>query len=216
MIRINLHDYRDELRKIEIQKQMVKCFTIVIVAIIFIITSWLMEQVKLDSIKSEIFKLESQVAGLTKQFQKVKAMEAKEKHFEDIISGIEGLREKQMPASTIVGDINLMVPEGIWLDSIIQRDLAWLEKRKIPVIMFNDPSKKKKKKRKKKNKSETDPKEFVEVSGYAQTEKGVGEYMKRLQKISYYKTTFLYKSSHMFMKGQSVHKFTIYCYMPKT
>jgi len=33
MIRINLHDYRDELRKIEIQKRVVKSLAIIIVAI---------------------------------------------------------------------------------------------------------------------------------------------------------------------------------------
>ena len=74
MIRINLHDYHDELRKIEIQKRVVKSLAVVIVAIFFIMVSWLIEQARLDSIKSETRKLESQVAALKSQVEKVKKM----------------------------------------------------------------------------------------------------------------------------------------------
>ena len=74
MIRINLHDYRDELRKIEIQKRVVKSLAVVVVAIFFIMVSWLIEQARLDSIKSETRKLESQVAALKSQVEKVKKM----------------------------------------------------------------------------------------------------------------------------------------------
>ena len=52
MIRINLHDYRYELRKIEIQKRVVKCAAIVVAAVFFIVALWFMEQVRLDSIRS--------------------------------------------------------------------------------------------------------------------------------------------------------------------
>ena len=166
-----------------------------------------------DLIKSETGKLESQVAGLKKQVDQVKAMEAKQNRLEVIIAGIEELREKQMPASTIIGDLNLLVPEGLWLTSIIQRDLEELKKKKIPMILCGEPSKKKKKRRRKK-KIEKAPKEFVEVSGYALGENGLTEYMKRLQKIPYYKTAFLYKSSIIAMGDQAAQKFIIYCYMP--
>jgi Tfp pilus assembly protein PilN len=213
MIQINLHDYRDELRKIEIQKRVVKCSAIVIAAILFIAMSWFMEQVRLDAIKSETRKLESQVAGLKAQVDKVKAMQASQKRLKDIIVGIERLREQQMPASAIVGDLNLMVPEDLWLASIIQRDREDLNRKKIPTIMFGNPGKKKKKRKRKKK--AIAPKEFVEVSGFALTENGVAEYMKRLQKLPYYKTTFLYKSSWMSMGDQAVLKFTIFCYMPE-
>ena len=74
MIRINLHDYHDELRKIEIQKRVVKSLAIIIVAIFFILASWLNEQAKLDLVKSETRKLQSQVAALKSQVEKVKKM----------------------------------------------------------------------------------------------------------------------------------------------
>ena len=217
MIRINLHDYHDELRKIEIQKRVVKSLSIVAVAIFFIIVSWLMEQAQLDSVKSETNQLKSQVAALKGPVDKVKEMEGKQKRLQTIISGIENLREKQLPASAIVGDLNLMIPEGLWLGGIVQRDLETLERRRkdFPTIMFGDPAKKKKKKRKKKKKKGPPPNEFVEVTGYALTENGVAEYLKRIQEIPYYKTTFLYQLSQIYIGSHAVHKFIIYCYMPE-
>ena len=212
MIRINIHDYRYELRKIEIQKRMVRCFLIIIASIFFVIAVWLLEQARLDRIRFETRQLESQVAGLASQFKKVKAMEAKQHRMKTIIAGIEGLREKQMPASTIVSDLNMAVTEGLWLSSIIQKDAKSLRSKQIPVIMFGDPAKKKSKKKK----GTIGPaKEFVEVSGYALTEKGVVEYVKRLQELPYYETTFLYKSAQKFIGGQSIYNFIIYCYMPE-
>ena len=215
MIRINLHDYRYELRKIEIQKRVVKCSAIIIAAIFFVVAVWLVEQARLDTIRFETRQLESQVAGLASEFKKIKAMESKQNRMKTIIAGIEGLREKQMPASTIVSDLNMAVTEGLWLSSIIQRDEESLRKKDIPVIMFGDPAKKKKKKRKKKKETTGPAKEFVEVSGYAMTEKGVVEYVKRLQELPYYKTTFLYKSSQAVIGGQAIYNFIIYCYMPE-
>ena len=215
MIRINLHDYRYELRKIEIQKRVVKCYAVVIAAIFFILALWLMEQVRLDSVRSETRKLESQVAGKKGQFKKIKAMESRQKRMKAIMAGIDSLREKQMPAGTIVSDLNMNVPDGLWLTSIIQRDSDYLRTKKIPVIMYGDPSKKKKRRKRKGKKKQALPKEFVEVSGYSLSEEGVADYMKRIQEFPYYKTTFLYKSTRRIIGGQGIHKFIIYCYMPE-
>ncbi len=214
MIRINLHDYRYELRKIEIQKRVVKCIAIIITAILLIIVSWLMEQVRLDSMRNETSKVKSQVAALQNQVKKVRAMEAKQNRMETIIKGIEGLREKQMPVGTIVSDLNMAIPDGLWLTSIIQRDSGELRSKSVPVIFFDDPAKKKKRKRRGKKKVKP-KKEFVEVVGYALTEKEVVQYMQSLQKISYYETTFLHKSVQSIIGDQAIYKFTIYCYMPE-
>ena len=216
MIRINLHDYGYELRKVEIQKRLVKCSAIIIAAIFFVVTIWLVEQTRLDSIRIEKRQLESQVAALLDQYKKVKGMEARQNRMESIIKGIEGLREKRVPANTIVSDLNMAVPEGLWLSSIIQKDEDTIRAKKVPVIMFGDPDKTKKRNKKKKNKkTKGSSNEFVEVSGYSMTEKGLVEYIQRLQKIAYYETTFLYKSSRIYIGEESIYNFIIYCYMPE-
>jgi hypothetical protein len=213
MIRINLHDYRYELTKIEIQKRLIKCFVIIIAAIVLIVGSWLWEQFRLDSIKRETSKVQSEVAALQGQVKRVNAMKAKQNRMENIITRIEDLREQQLPAGRIVSDLNIAIPEGLWLSSIVQKGSNGLRSMKVPVIMFDDPAKKKNK-RKSRKKGLTPAKDFMEISGYALTEKEVLEYMKRLQQLSYYETTFLYRSSQLLIEGQSVYKFIIYCYMP--
>jgi Tfp pilus assembly protein PilN len=213
MIRINLHDYKYELVKIEIQKRLIKCFVIIIVAIVLIVGSWLWEQVRLDSIKSETSKVQSEVAALRGQVKRVNAMKAKKNRMENIIARIEDLRGQQLPAGRIVSDLNILIPEGLWLSSIVQKSSNGLRSMKVPVIMFDDPAKKKNKGKRKKN-GLRQPKDFMEVSGYALTEKEVVEYMKRLQQLSYYETTFLYRSAQLLLEGQSVYRFIIYCYMP--
>ena len=213
MIRINLHDYRYELTKIEIQKRFIKCLVIIIAAIVLIVGSWLWEQFRLDSIKRETSKVQSEVAALQGQVKRVNAMKAKQNRMENIITRIEDLREQQLPAGRIISDLNIAIPEGLWLSSIVQKGSNGLRSMKVPVIMFDDPSKKKNK-RKSRKKGLTPAKDFMEISGYALTEKEVLEYMKRLQQLSYYETTFLYRSSQLLIEGQSVYKFIIYCYMP--
>ena len=213
MIRINLHDYRYELTKIEIQKRLIKCFVIIIAAIVLIVGSWLWEQFRLDSIKRETSKVQSEIAALQGQVKRVNAMKAKQNRMKNIITRIEDLREQQLPVGRIISDLNIAIPEGLWLSSIVQKGSNGLRSMKVPVIMFDDPAKKKKK-RKSRKKGLTPAKDFMEISGYALTEKEVLEYMKRLQQLSYYETTFLYRSSQLLLEGQSVYKFIIYCYMP--
>jgi len=213
MIRINLHDYRYELTKIEIQKRLIKCFVIIIAAIVLIVGSWLWEQFRLDSIKRETSKVQSEVAALQGQVKRVNAMKAKQNRMKNIITRIEDLREQQLPAGRIISDLNIAIPEGLWLSSIVQKGSNGLRSMKVPVIMFDDPAKKKNK-RKSRKKGLTPAKDFMEISGYALTEKEVLEYMKKLQQLSYYETTFLYRSSQLLLEGQSVYKFIIYCYMP--
>ena len=212
MIRINLHDYQYEVRRIGIQKRVVKCSAIIIVAMLLIVVSSLVEQVRLDSIKNETSKLKSQIAVLQSEVKRVKTMEVKQNRMETIITGIEGLREQQLKAITILSDLNMAIPEGLWLTSIIQKGANDLRSKNIPVIMFDDPGRKEKQEEERK-KGIKQAKEFVEVSGYALTEKGVVEYMKRLQQVSYYETAFLYKTVQSILGGQSIYEFIIYCYI---
>jgi Tfp pilus assembly protein PilN len=214
MIRINLHDYKYELTKIEIQKRLIKCFLIIIAAIVLIIGSWLWEQVRLDTIKSETSKVQSKVAALQGQVKKVNAMKAKQNRMKNIITRIKDLREQQLPAGRIISDLNIAIPEGLWLSSIVQKGSNGLRSMKVPIIMFDDPAKKKDDRKRRKN-GLRQAKNFMEVSGYALTEKEVVEYMKNLQQLSYYETIFLYRSVQLLIEGQSVYKFIIYCYMPE-
>ena len=75
MIHINLHDYREELKKIEIQKRVVKAISIIGVIIFLVLANWGVSQIKLDKIRGETQKLEKAVKQLDPQvkvIQKIK------------------------------------------------------------------------------------------------------------------------------------------------
>ncbi len=67
MIHINLHNYRKELKKIEIQKRVVKAISFVGIIVLLVIANWTFSQINLDQIRVETHKLEKAVKKLDPQ-----------------------------------------------------------------------------------------------------------------------------------------------------
>jgi Tfp pilus assembly protein PilN len=217
MIYINLHDYREELRKIETQKRVVKATSVVCVIILLVVVNWMVMQTQLDKVRGETQKLEMAVKALEPRVNAIQKMKTSKLRREKIVEGIDRLRGKQFPVGKIINDLNMAVPEGVWLERVTQLTATKLQNKKVPVILFGDPAltkKKKKRKKKRKNKKNETP-EFIEISGKALNEQLIAEYIKNLQEIPYYKLTFLHKSSQTIMGGYPIYSFTAYSYMPE-
>ncbi|MEK9630184.1 MAG: PilN domain-containing protein [Nitrospinota bacterium] len=214
MIHINLHDYREELKKIEIQKRVVKATSIIIGIVLLVLANWMVSQIQLDKIRGETKKLEKAVQALEPKVKEINQMESSQKRKEQIVGGIDDLRGKQFPVSKIINDLNIAVPPGVWLDRISQATMKQLETKKVPVILFGTPQTEKKKKRRGKKKKEEPVYEFIEITGKSLNEQLIAEYIKNLQRIPYYKMTFLQKSSQTVMGGYPIYSFTAYSYMP--
>jgi Tfp pilus assembly protein PilN len=216
MIYINLHDYREELRKIETQKRVVKATTVLCIIVLLVLVNWMVMQTRLDRIRGETQKLEMAVKNLEPRVKAIQKMKKSKLRREKIVEDIEHLRGTQFPAGKVINDLNIAVPEGVWLERVTQLTETKLKNKKVPVILFGNPalsSKKKKRKRKRKKKKEIS--EFIEISGKAQNEQLIVEYINNLQKIPYYKLTFLHKSTQTIMGGYPIYSFTAYSYMPK-
>ena len=217
MVYINLHDYREELRKIETQKHVVKATSIICIVILLVLVNWMVMQSQLDKVRGETQELEKAVKALEPRVKAIRKMKTSKLRKEQIVEGIDRLRGKQFPVGKIINDLNMAVPEGVWLERITQLTATKLRNKKVPVILFGDPalSKKKKKRRRKGKKKENEASEFIEISGKALNEQLIAEYINNLQEISYYKLTFLQKSSQIIMGGYPVYSFTAYSYMPE-
>ena len=217
MIKINLHDYREELVKVEIQKRVVMGIYLLGAIILFIVGSWVKDQMVLGQVRGEVQELDSQVKALEPEVKIVKAMMAKTKRAMTILTGIDKLRHDQMEATRILGDLNLRVPKNIWLTDIAQKTLDDLVKGRVPVILFDDPARfdKKNKKRRTKQKKEDLSFEFMQVKGKAFKEQQVVEYLKDLEQVPYFKISFIHKTKRQLMGAYPVYDFVIYCYMPK-
>jgi Tfp pilus assembly protein PilN len=216
MIYINLHDYREELRKIETQKRVVISASVVCIIILLVLVNWMVMQTKLDTVRGETQKLEIAVKNLEPRVKAIQKMKSSKLRREKIVEDIDRLRGAQFPAGKVINDLNIAVPEGVWLERVTQLTATKLKNKKVPVILFGNPvlsNKKKKRNRKRKKKNEIS--EFIEISGKALNEQLIAEYITNLQEIPYYKLTFLHKSTQTIMGGSPIYSFTAYSYMPK-
>ncbi len=219
MIKINLHDYREELVKVEIQKRVVMGIYMLGVIILLIGGVWVKDQIALTVVQGEVQELDSQVKALEPEVKIVKGMMAKSKRVLTILTGIEKLRHDQMEATRIIGDLNLRVPKNLWLTNIVQKTTAEISHGRVPVILFDDPERlkneRKKKKKRKKGQTEVLNYEFMQVKGKAFKEQQVVEYLKDLEQVPYFKMAFIHKTKRQLMGVYPVYEFVIYCYMPK-
>ena len=219
MIKINLHDYRDELRKVDIQKRVVKATGVVLASVGLIALSYIVDQAQLDMLKGEVRGLESEVQALQPEVKRVKGMMARQARADTIIAGIQKLRTDQLEATRLLGDFSLRVPKDIWLTNVQQMTKEGLKKSKVPVIYFEDPGpsgdKKKRRRRGKNKKVEILTQDFIEIRGRSFKEKEIARYIEELEKIPYFKLVFLHKTKREMMGVYPVYEFSLYCYMPK-
>ena len=217
MIKINLHDYKEEIIKIGIQKQAVRGCTIIIGALVIIGVFWVLQQVKADAVRGEIVALDKQVQSLAKDVRVIQKMQNKQKRVLQIMEGIQGLRDRQMPLTKILADLSMNIPDGIWLTDIEQNTLKDIIKSKVPVIFVGDPKVLKTKKKKKKKKGKIEPYEFIEIKGKAfgaYGDQSTLDYLSYLRTIPYFEQVFIRESKYDLIGTYPVREFTIYCYMP--
>ena len=220
MIKINLYDYREELTRSKIQKQVLMSASLVMAFAFMILGSWLIEKSRISRVDMEVRDLQQQVSALQGEVDLVRGMQAKQKRVGTILTGIENLRANQMSATQTLYDVNLSVPEEIWLTKITQMSREDLNQQKVPTILIQNVATKKanKKNNKKNNKNnknaKTPNKEFIQIEGHALEDNAVARFVERLEKIPYFKMVFLYKTEQTSIGKTKVRKFSIYCYMP--
>jgi len=214
MIKINLYDYREELKRSTIQKQILVSASLVMVFIFMILGSWMIEKSRISRVDIEVRSLQQQVNSLQGEVNLVRGMQAKQKRVETILTGIENLRARQMPTTQTLYDVNLSVPEEIWLTKITQMSKEGLTRERVPTIFIENSVTASANKKPKTGKAETANKDFIQIEGHALEDGAVARFVERLEKIPYFKLVFLYKTEQTLIGKTKVRKFSIYCYMP--
>jgi Tfp pilus assembly protein PilN len=220
MIKINLHDYREEVKRSTIQKHVLMSASLAASCVFLILLSFLFEKSQVSKVDMEVKGLKVQVNALQAEVNQVKTMQSKQRRVGTILSGIENLRANQMPATQTLYDVNLSVPDEIWLTKITQMSKQELTSGQVPTIFIdnlgaggavtNNPSATPTRA----NASNTPAKEFLKLEGHALEDDAVARFVERLEKISYFKMVFLYKTELTMIGKTKVRKFSIYCYMP--
>ena len=217
MIKINLHDYREEIKRSTIQKHVLMSASLAASCVFLILLSFLFEKSQVSKVDMEVRGLKVQVNALQAEVNQVRTMQSKQRRVGTILTGIENLRANQMPATQTLYDVNLSVPNEIWLTKITQMSKQELTSGRVPTIFIDNPGAGgavKNNPRATPNTANATAKEFLKLEGHALEDDAVARFVERLEKISYFKMVFLYKTELTMIGKTKVRKFSIYCYMP--
>jgi Tfp pilus assembly protein PilN len=218
MIDINLLDYKQELKKIAMQKIIINAIGSVLFLIFLIVTYWCFQKIEIKYRANELKQLEGQVRKLTTQTTKIQSMKLQAKRTAKIIKKINELRANQFQVTQILEDLILPVPDEIWLTSVRQLGIKEIKGKKIPLIFIGDPKQIKTKKKSNKSKTKIQPKqEFLEVRGRLfgkHSDETIVRYIDRLRDSSSFDKVFLHQTSQQQNKTEAVRDFTFYVYMP--
>lgn len=194
MIKINLLDFNEELKKVQIQKQVVSAASILVLALVLIVFVWAWEQSKNSRLTGEISELDSQINALESQYRVVKKMQKKTKRTNQIIAGIEDLRANQTQPAKLLDNLNQLIPDEIWLERIrimTKRDV----KKSGVTFEFEGGSD-----------------EIIEIKGVATQTQAVPLYIERLKKTPYFKTVYLLRIKRETLGANQTWLFHIYCH----
>ena len=139
MIKINLHDYREEVKRSTIQKHVLMSASLAASCVFLILLSFLFEKSQVSKVDMEVRGLKVQVNALQAEVNQVRTMQSKQRRVGTILTGIENLRANQMPATQTLYDVNLSVPNEIWLTKITQMSKQELTSKNVPTIFIDDP-----------------------------------------------------------------------------
>ncbi len=213
MIAINLSDYRQEIRNVVIQKQVVSALGVLMGIVFLIGINWFVEELQRDKLQSEINRLESKVRELDGKVKAVQEMQTKKARVGKIIDGIRALKTEQPISMTrLLEDMSQSLPDGTWLEGIKQAKWDEIEKLRIPLIIIKDPAIKEKPKTKQELEDATFS--FIEIEGKTLSDVGVAQFIEKLEKIPYMKTVFLHKFA--LDDNRKTRRFAIYCYLGET
>lgn len=210
MIAINLYDYRQEIRNVVVQKQVVSALGVVMAIVFLIGINWFVEELQRDKLQNEITGVENKIKDLDGKVKAVQEMQTKMARIEKIINGIRSLKTEQPISMTrLLEDMSLSLPEGTWLEGIKQAKWDEIEKMRIPLILIKDPATKEKPKTKQELEDVTG--NFFQIDGKTLSEVGVAQFIEKLEKIPYIKTVILHKFT--LDENRLTRRFSVYCYL---
>ncbi|MFQ5444163.1 MAG: PilN domain-containing protein [Nitrospinales bacterium] len=194
MIRINLFDYRTELQKIQIQRRVLISIAVMLIAVVLVGVNFIDWRMKISVLDAEVTDLESQAQALLPEVNVVRAMKKKEARISQIVEGIVGLRNNQTQPVMLLDDINLNIPNKIWLKKIEQTDKVTLTQKNIPLVFEGGSN------------------DIVEIAGLSMDDQAVARFVEHLEKVNYLKSVVLYKTEQKLIGVIKVREFTIYCH----
>ena len=124
MIRINLLPYQKaaKAKKQQVMEaQLLISGAVIAVVVLFMLFVWWSFSVTIDDLTVERNSMTAQLEVLKKKVQEVKDVEKKTKLVEQKIAIIGKLKTNQQGPVRILDELSRLLPERVWLDSLIQQ-----------------------------------------------------------------------------------------------
>lgn len=135
MIKINLLDYRKAKKIARIQNQILWSVILLLLSLGVIGVSLYRQKNEIKHMNREIQKAEKKLNDIKKTVDTVKEFEEKKERLEHIIKVISGLKKNQANPASVMDDINMSLPDEIWL-TFFSEDASMI---KIKGFSFSDP-----------------------------------------------------------------------------
>lgn len=212
MITINLYDYKRIVRDVGIQKQLAMVAAGSLIVLLICCGVWMFQKMLIWNTESELAEVQAKVVAATPDYNAVQQLKKQQGKYSKIITGIDKLRSDQARTTEFLEDMGQAVPEGVWLTSIKQMDMAEIKNKKIPFLFISYG--KNAGRAPKKGKKSAD--QFIELKGVSMDDQAVVHLLEQLRALPYIDAVVLNKSKRKWMNDRPVQNFDIYCHFLKT
>lgn len=118
IVQLNLLDYRAESKKEQLRKFKVLMGTAAVVGLGLSVLVWMGLESLISDQQSRNTLLKDEISKLDAEIKEVQNLQSQRKNFLERKQKIEELQNKRFEAAKLIDDLNVLLPEGVYLTSI--------------------------------------------------------------------------------------------------
>lgn len=118
IVQLNLLDYRAEAKKEQLRKFKVLMGTAAVVGLGLSVLVWMGLESLISDQQSRNTLLKDEISKLNTEIKEVQNLQSQRKNFLERKQKIEELQNKRFEAAKLIDDLNVLLPEGVYLTSI--------------------------------------------------------------------------------------------------
>ena len=118
IVQLNLLDYRAEVQKEKLKRFQILMGTAAAIGIGLAVMAWMGLGSMVNDQRDRNTLLKSEISKLDEEIKEVKSLKDKHKNFLERKQKIEELQNKRYEAAKLIDDLNVLIPDGVYLTSI--------------------------------------------------------------------------------------------------
>jgi type IV pilus assembly protein PilN len=118
IVQLNLLDYRAEAQKEKLKRFKILMGTAAAIGVGLAVVAWMGLGSMVNDQQERNTLLKSEISKLDNEIKEVKSLKDKHKNFLERKQKIEELQNKRYEAAKLIDDLNVLIPDGVYLTSI--------------------------------------------------------------------------------------------------